>query len=106
MSLILAYLNQTVSLTRRTGSDANGQATYSAAATTRARVEARRRTFRDEHGETVLAEWKVYLAPSVAVAEGDRLTYGGETYHVLAVTEEQALENLSHRVAWTGRAGA
>lgn len=105
MSLIAAYLNQTVSLARRTGSDAYGSPAWAAGTTVKARVQQRKRMVRNEAGEQVVSDLQVFLAPTVTVGEGDRITYSGGTYQVLAVSEEQGLSSTSHLVAWTGRVG-
>lgn len=101
--MIGTYLTQTVGIVRRTGKDADGQATYAASVSALARVQQRKRLIRNEAGEQVVSDMQVFLAPSTAISEGDRITYSGATYHVLSVTEEYALDVLSHRVAWTGR---
>lgn len=105
MSLIAAYLNQSVQIAARSGHNSNGQATYSAAATARARVQMRKRLIRNESGEQVVSDMQVFLGPTTTIAEGDRITYAGVTYVVLSVTTEQGLDSVSHLVAWTGRSG-
>lgn len=103
--MIGTYLTQTVTIHRRTGSDVDGQATYASAVSALARVQQRKRLIRNEAGEQVVSDMQVFLGPATAISEGDRITYTGASYHVLSVTEEFALDVLSHRVAWTGRAG-
>ena len=103
--MIGTYLTQTVTIQRRTGSDVDGQATYASSVSALARVQQRKRLIRNEAGEQVVSDMQVFLGPATAISEGDRITYTGASYHVLSVTEEFALDVLSHRVAWTGRAG-
>jgi len=103
--MIGTYLTQTVTIQRRTGSDVDGQATYASAVSALARVQQRKRLIRNESGEQVVSDMQVFLAPSTSVSEGDRITYNGSTYHVLSVTQEYALDSLSHLVAWTGSVG-
>lgn len=100
------YLHQTVGIRRRTGSDADGQAVYAGPVSVPARVQQRKRMIRDDRGEMVVSDAQVFLRPGVQVDEGDRITYGALTYHVMSVTDEYALDELSHVVAWTGRVGS
>lgn len=103
MSAITPYLNQTITLVPRSGYDGDGQSTYGAGASVKARVERRSRLVRNESGEQVLADSRVFLEPDQTIAEGYRITFEGATYQVLSVTYEQGLSAVSHIVAWTGR---
>ena len=103
--MIEDYLTQTIQILRRTGHDTTGTATYAAPVSRLARVQHRRRMIRNPQGEQLISDMQIWLKPGTPVGEGDRIAYGGVTYHVMSVNAEYALDELSHLVVWTGRTG-
>lgn len=105
--MIEDYLDESVSLAHRLGTpDAYGQDAYAAAVTVVARVEQRMRLVPNEQGELVRSELQVFLAPTVAASEGDRVTFGGRTARVVAVDRQRGLGATFQIVLHCGSEGS
>lgn len=74
MSIVTAYLNQTVTLEPYASTDAYGARTYGAAASVSARVVRKRQEIRDAGGETRISKAQVLIEGDQSVSLSDRIT--------------------------------
>jgi len=100
--MIANYLKQSITLERRSGSNDYGESTYAAGVTLSARVEQRTQLVRNSEGEQVVSQARVFLPAGSDCNPHDKITYSGQTYHVLAVDSAQALASASHIIAYLG----
>lgn len=86
MSIISSYLAQSVTHERATGVDANGQASYAAGVARYGRVEERLRLVANGQGEIMQSVAQLWLEndSSNPIGPDDRITHGGQVWHVIA----------------------
>lgn len=82
-----ALLNQTVTISRRTGSDVHTKETYSAGVDARARFERKASVIVTQEREREPIDGIVFIKPNVDVEVGDRLAYNSTNYKVMAVED-------------------
>lgn len=102
--MIEDYLNQTLELERRTGTNLQGEGTFAAAVDLPARIQYRQQQITNAQGELVTSTAVVDLAPGAQIAPGDRATDPdvNRTAYVLAVERKRALDSESHVMAFLG----
>ena len=102
-----ATLRQTLTIVPRTGEGA-ARPLYDEAnpVTYKARIEAKRRQSRDDHGGVRVSEYVAQLRPEAAASVGDRAIVFARSLVVLKVTELRDLTRLVGYELEIGESGA
>jgi hypothetical protein len=88
MSIVTAYLNQTVTLEPFSSDDGYGEKSYVEAATVSARVDYKQTEVRSDRGETHISTAQVMLEGDQSVSLNDRITLpDGTKPPILAITK-------------------
>jgi hypothetical protein len=92
--MIKGYLNQTATWEQKTGDDGYGEPTFATGKEIAVRWEGKRRLVRDQYGNEVISEARVFCVETVG--PGDVLTYDGTDWPVIAVSEIPGLDGSEH----------
>ena len=83
--MIENYLNQTATWKQKTGNNEYGEPVFQADQIISVRWEEKRRLARDQYGNQVVSEARVFCRETVA--PGDVLNYNGRDWPVITVSE-------------------
>ena len=87
--MLSSYSNQAMEWRSQTGTKDNGAAIFAAPQMIMGRFEYKMRLIRKLNGDEVMSEARVFT--TAIVKQGDRLTYDGREWPVLAVTRNVGL---------------
>jgi len=89
------YLNQSVTLYGRTGSNVYGEPGYAAGAVMPARVIFRKKLVTDSRGQQVISTTEFIFSPLVTVNVDDKISYSGIEHIVIAVEEHADINGVA-----------
>src|SRR5688500_14717469 len=90
-------LNQTVTVTPRTGRSAYGPL-IGTPYELRCRIEPKRELIRDADGSEVVSAARLFAFPDAALAHGDHVQWAGNEYRVASVAPMAALDGETHHL--------
>lgn len=100
--MIDLYLDTTVTLRTPASFSGWGADPTFTDSTVAARFEQRQQLVRNSEGKEVASDARVYLPPGTTITGKSRITYGGQSYEVVAWVARRALGFDSHVVAYLG----
>lgn len=84
---IHGLLNQTITITASTGSDAYGRSTFDTGSSIKSRFQRVTKQRLMANGDVILLEAIVYVMPNVSVSVNDKVTYQSTDYRVFSKNE-------------------
>lgn len=84
---INALLNQTVTLTTRSGTNKYGEASFGAGVSSKARVQVENKIVKGPQGEDIGTDALIFLPGAATLEHGDKITHDGITYRAILVSK-------------------
>lgn len=94
--MIGALLNNTVTLTPRTGRNKFNEASFGTAVTSRARFESVNKIVKGPQGEDIGCDAQVFLPSDVTPTVEDKLEFEGVTYRIVTIDRAVGRPGTTH----------